>query len=286
MNTFYALGLEELQALATLNRDEVAEQIYGMSLGPEGNLLRSIAGDIAQQKRLLLSPDSQSGKIAQFLNQQERIQKEVSLLNVPLHKHQQLAGDQQSLHSNINSLQQQQKVIESELRGFRLMEKIFDPWKQVQEYKRELRTLASLKKFPVDGLSQLRSLEKELNILVKERERFVTPEGEGHPQSGRYLNDDNLLKQEPTIRSLHEMSDWFTAIKQEGDKAGLAHDTHRNGLVQMVSSWGDDWSLERLERIKVSPENHYQLLNSAQQYQSALGRWSRLRNRYKNRVKS
>lgn len=282
----YALGLEELQKLATLNREEVAEQIYGISLGPEGELLRSVAGEIAKRKQQLLSPDGKEGQIASFLNQQDRIQKEVSLLNIPLHKHRQLGNEQQELKSNIRNLQQQQKVLETELRGGRLMEKIYDPWKQVQEYKREIHNLASLKSFPVDGLSQLRALEKEINKLTREREQLLSSPEQKEEQSARFLNDENLLSHEPTIRSLFQMRDWFHQIKQDGDKAGSEHHSQRDGLQKMVSGWGEDWSLERLDKVNVSPENHYQLLKSAQQYQKALGSWGRLRKRYKLRIKT
>ena len=59
----FAVGVRELQQLATLGTDQVSEYIYGLSMGPQGRqILDSIAG-VKERRQLMLRDQGKSGRL-------------------------------------------------------------------------------------------------------------------------------------------------------------------------------------------------------------------------------
>src|SRR5690606_28810340 len=83
----FAIGLSELQELATLDGDEVARHIYGLSLGPDGERILSAGRHCEQQRSLLLTDDSDAGEVVELAQKLTRIDQQLAELGSASHKH-------------------------------------------------------------------------------------------------------------------------------------------------------------------------------------------------------
>ena len=226
----YALGLYELQELATLHADDVADHIYGMTLGPEGQQLRAIAEEINQHKRRLLSANARQGEIASLLDQEDRINNDISLLTVPLHKHRDFSKERESLNKQIANLQSRQQTIERELNGHRFLVKLWNPWNQVREYSRKIDQLPSQHYFSADNIARLRKLEEE-ERLTKNRHQQLQLQHDDLQKRFSSLNyDSSFLKHEPEINSLHNLLGWFETIDRDNEQGKRGVESERSVL--------------------------------------------------------
>ena len=57
----FAVGVRELQQLSTLGSSQVAEYIYGLSLGPQGRQLLDALGDVKARRSALFSDSGKEG---------------------------------------------------------------------------------------------------------------------------------------------------------------------------------------------------------------------------------
>ncbi|MFG0333601.1 MAG: AAA family ATPase, partial [Maioricimonas sp. JB049] len=73
----FAIGLHELQELATLHDDEVAERIYSLSLGPEGDRLLNAQSAAEQRLKRLFDRRQSSGRLVELAHQLCRLDEEL-----------------------------------------------------------------------------------------------------------------------------------------------------------------------------------------------------------------
>ena len=60
----FAVGVRELQQLATLGTNQVAEYIYGLSLGPQGRQILDALADVKERRTSMFGDDNRSGRIS------------------------------------------------------------------------------------------------------------------------------------------------------------------------------------------------------------------------------
>ena len=59
----FAVGVRELQQLSTLGSEQVAEYIYGLSLGPQGRQLLDSLSDIRDRRTAMFSENGRNGQL-------------------------------------------------------------------------------------------------------------------------------------------------------------------------------------------------------------------------------
>ena len=65
----FAVGVRELQQLSTLGSEQVAEYIYGLSLGPQGRQLLDSIGAMKQRRAALMDEDGVQGRLPELFEQ-------------------------------------------------------------------------------------------------------------------------------------------------------------------------------------------------------------------------
>ena len=73
----FAVGLNELQELATLEDDEVAHHIYGLTLGPTGQKLLDATRALGSQGSAILDPATRSGRLVDVLERDQSLSEEL-----------------------------------------------------------------------------------------------------------------------------------------------------------------------------------------------------------------
>ncbi len=74
----FAVGLNELQEMSTLQGDEVARHIYGLTLGPTGRRLLAATAAVEGRRRDLLDPATRTGRLSDLLDREQALRDEIA----------------------------------------------------------------------------------------------------------------------------------------------------------------------------------------------------------------
>ncbi len=93
----FAIGLSELQELATLDGEDVAQQIFGISLGPEGQRILQAREALDQQRTQLVRDDRKAGELVTLARRLEALDRQLAGMNGSSRRHRELRDEQDRL---------------------------------------------------------------------------------------------------------------------------------------------------------------------------------------------
>lgn len=210
--TVFAIGLNELQQLSSLDADEVANSIYGLSLGPEGERVLRAATLLHEGRNRLLDNDGR-GQIATLLRRRNELDAEIARLPDAWEQSDRLTGERDDLMRRLSESDRKRDNLRRDLRGMNFMERVYAPWRKQQQLIEE-RNRLGLDSFPVDAPDRLLTVEQSI-AQTEDRRRLLRSEEARLKREYERLTDrpelvenscrvSMLLDQEPRIRDLRE----------------------------------------------------------------------------------
>lgn len=280
----FAVGLMELQQFATLTEDEVARHLYAMTLGPQGQLLMNLPDRIEGERRALIDPKTQGGRVTALLKRREELVQQTSSGRKQRERHRELLRQRGDLETQIGRERSEHARLKQHERGLQFMERIYQPWQLVRELQLELDALPDLRGFPADGLQRLDRLETDLANATKTRERLLQEAREQAERIQAIGRDPEIRKyggaiaflceQRPFIRESDEYVAERTAKLEQSDAR----------LQEMLTELGPTWTVERLDAVQDSPEDQATLVTESRVYQQVVFGTRRKQKRYKRRA--
>ena len=129
----FAIGLPELQALATLEADDVAEHIYSVSMGHEGRRLLRLIDKVRQRRSDILDVERGSGRLTEFYKRLDDIDHGLDANTESRRRHTKLCEDITRREKSIVDAKRRQHGLEEQLHGHEFMELIWEPWRNVRQ---------------------------------------------------------------------------------------------------------------------------------------------------------
>jgi uncharacterized protein YhaN len=275
----FAVGLEELQQLGTLQADEVARQIYGASLGPDGQRLLGAFERLDAESAKLSSADGR-GLLQQLAERENALRTELARFASDRDRYDDLHREREELEAQIIQWKAKQGDSERQLRGFDLLQKAWEPWQQVEGLRRELKSLPRTRKFPERGVERLRGIDAELADLSKRRDAARNEYRRLRARFGE-MPKDAAADYRPRVQSLADQREWLTAGLARITQADSREASLKKELEKRLAELGSGWTLARIEALDASPERYQQLAATAQRRQRAALSRNRLQKRLK-----
>ncbi|HUG91756.1 MAG TPA: AAA family ATPase [Planctomycetaceae bacterium] len=276
----FALGLHELQELASLEADEVARHIYGMTLGPQARRLLSATDRLHAEREKLFAADGRSGRLAELLRRDHELAEAQRGLPDFRQRHQQLTSQRRALEARIAEFQERQAGYHSQLRGHVFLERVHSPWTQVRECEAELERLPVVSAFPDGGLKRLDELDAELDSLRRCRDALSAEANEFQERARALVIDPQAARHQATLQSLVEQQPWVEETARQAATAEARVAALHSELEQQRSVLGNGWTDGRLDAIDTSAAARARLTEAARDYRAAQGRWKVVRRRY------
>ena len=273
----FAVGVRELQQLATLGTNQVAEYIYGLSLGPQGRQILDALADVKQRRAKMFGKDNREGKIPQLFDKYADLSGSRRNSGAARDKHARLTRRRQELLQEIDELQQREASVSNELRGLRFLQTCHKPWKRSRDLQEELSRLPVVLTNATEALKQLAAAEKDIQDASNRRDKLSEQATQLRSQAERLQIDQLFDKEQYAIQSLVDQSDWLRQIEEQIRNAEDRSSELRRELNHQMVQLGDGWSVERLNSIDTSPAAHHRLLEAARSYQDTLHRRGKLR---------
>ncbi|MBC7964972.1 MAG: AAA family ATPase, partial [Fuerstia sp.] len=281
----FAVGVRELQQLATLGTNQVAEYIYGLSLGPQGRQILDALADVKERRKSMFGEDNRSGRIPQLFDKYAGMSGSRRNSGLARDKHAKLTRRRRELLQEIEELQHRESSVSNELRGLRFLQNCHKPWKRIKELQEELSRLPVVPTNPTEALKLLAAAEKDLQESSNRRDKLNEQATQLRTQAERLQTDQLFDKERYAIQSLVDQSDWLRQIEEQIRNAEDRSSELRRELNHQLTELGSGWSVDRLNSIDTSPAAHHRLLEAARNYQDVLQRRGKLRRMLRSMTK-
>jgi uncharacterized protein YhaN len=277
----FAIGLEELQELATLESQEVAEHIYSLSLGLDGQQLLQLIKQVQAERDELLDTESGEGKLAELYEQVAKLDAQLEQETGLRRKHAQLCEEQERWEESIVEFKQRQQGLEHQLNGHEYMEQVHEPWQKVRLLEQKLDQLPNLPDFPASGLSDLQNIEEELAAIRGRRNSLLTEARQLVEQRKKIEVDPLFHRYGPALQAFVDQRDWIAEIQESVDETDEKSDQLRDQLAERLQKLGTHWTEERLRAVDTSHFSSDCLTNRAKAFRELSDRSQKLRDRYR-----
>jgi len=277
----FAIGLYELQELATLESKEVAEHIYSLSLGLDGQQLLQLIEDVRQECSEILDVETGEGRLADLYEDVAKIDAQLEQVTGLRRKHAQLCEEQSRWEESIVEFKQRQQGLEHQLNGHEYMEQVHEPWEKVRVLQKKLNQLPHLPDFPANGLSDLHTIEQELASIRGRRNALLTEARQLVEQRKQIEIDPLFHRYGPALQAFVDQRDWIAEVQEFVDETDKKSDKLRDQLTERLQEIGTDWTEERLRAVDTSHLAGDCLTNRAKEFRELSGRSQKLRDRYR-----
>jgi len=277
----FAIGLYELQELATLESKEVAEHIYSLSLGLDGQQLLRLIEEVRQKCNELLNVETGRGKLADLYEEVAKIDAQLEQVTGLRRKHAQLCAEQERWEESIVEFKQRQQGLEYQLHGHEYMEQVHEPWQKVRVLQKKLDQLPHLPDFPANGLSDLQSIEQELGSIRGRRNALLTEARQLVEQRKQIEIDPLFHRYGPALQAFVDQRDWIAEMQGFVDETDEKSDELRDKLTERLQELGTEWTEERLRAVDTSHLAGNCLTNRAKEFRELSGRSLKMRDRYR-----
>lgn len=277
----FAVGLPELQEFATLTEDEVARHLYGMTLGPQGQILMDLPRRIERELDRLWPRDGHRGVVGDLHDRHRELTQQVNGFRPQRERYRTLVRQRGESERKINGLKSRHSELQTQLRAHQYLAKIHAPWLRVRELKRELAAIPDLRSFPTDGLGRLDRLEADRDAALRTRDDLQRELREINKQLQASVGDDSIRRFAGSIRALSDQRAQWDDIRQHMLDLESRAAEHDRELHLQVSKIGPKWTLARLDALVDTPEGHGRFVNAAIQFQQVRTRTSRRQRKYR-----
>ena len=213
----YALGIYELQELATLEHADVASHVHGVSLGPAGRRFLAAADAAEAEADALLVPgpagEAVGGRIAELLRERRSLSAKLAGLPDGRAAAGELRAESDKLARTAAKLERKKKRTRLDLRGRRYAEKVYGPWRQVRDLKAELEKVGGTTKLPADGLTKLAAAEADRDAAKGRAADARRRADDAAKRAGGVTFDARLDKYGPAVRAVAGLGGWFTQTR-------------------------------------------------------------------------
>lgn len=276
----FAIGLQELQELATLDGEEVARHIYGISLGPDGERILKAQFASDREALALVNPETHEGELLDLARNLHAVEREMASLGDSTRRHAELTDRRDQLDSQILKSKQRQEGIDYNIRAMAFFERVHGPWLKERNLRMEMTGLPNLADFPKDGLQRLDDLEIEVEQFDTDRRKSAEELQRLQRLAAVEIGDSRLQDHLSVIRQLLEEQ---RDVKEIERRLGERRERGREGKQKLDQHLADlrgkylgslegNWDVRHLETADTSPRSVHAMVERAKDYRGALWR--------------
>src|SRR3972149_1015074 len=248
----YAIGLDELQALRTLEEEEVKNHIYGAGLELGSTSLTEIQNTFLKQAEEVFKLGGSVQRIPTLYKEIRDREKAIAEGRKLLSKYDELVSERDELQGRIDLLDDEINGLEQDRHQLQDRQGVFPTYVKLKDAEAKLASLAGTPLFSEDSLARLDKLETTVSNLDKQikLEANGLRELERTRDSQRF--DDKIIDLEPSIISLQKQSERFKSASQDIGGVRLQMATLGNNIRTKIEKLGSGWTEENVRNFKLS----------------------------------
>jgi uncharacterized protein YhaN len=273
----FAIGLRELTEVSSLSGDDVAQHLFGLSLGPTGARILTASRRVDERRHRLIDPLLKDGELVRLFERQDELAARLGELGQLRERHAEWSLRRDQLEREIADLRKRHAGIAEQLRGHEFLERIWGPWDRIRDCRRELEGLPAITEFPERGLERLERLENEIAAAAESRDRLLAEVRQLRAERRPAGDDARWRAHASAMRGFVEQRDWLEGLSRRRAEAQLPSERREEEFTAECRRLGPDWSAARIERADISAAGHRRLSGTADSFLAALRRGKSIR---------
>jgi len=212
-NNVFAVGLQELQELATLNDTEAAALLYNLSVGLDRVSLVEVMRELHGSRNRLLDSGGGACQVVELVAERDKLRAEIEQFAALGNRYGRLAAERDQMDRETAQLEEESRQLGHELRILEIAQAARPRLEHRRTLDHQLEALGPVGDFREADVQRL----DQLAGAVEERQRqYAALEGEW--QELRRKTDAlaihaAVLRQAPRIEALAEQEDWIRALE-------------------------------------------------------------------------
>jgi len=272
----YAFGLDELQAMKSLQEEDVKDLIYGAGLGIGNISLSDIKNELRSHSESLYKPRGSVHKLHKLYDEIKKFEGEIREIQKSLSTYDNLLMQLNALSDEISRLEREINDIEATQRLIEKEKSLYPTYMDMKNAQYELSKTEKSPDFPEDVLKNLEKKNTEITNLdihvnqIEAKIRTLVSKKDG------LVYNKNILDKEPTVISLLSSREAYKLALGDKNNVGMKRNALTERIEKDIIKLGQgrseafirDFKLSHLEQDKIrSYENDFdetrRKLNSA-----------------------
>jgi len=265
----YAIGLDELQLLKTLEEEEIKDHIYGAGLELGNISLTDVQGTFRKQAEKIFKPGGSAQYIPALYKEIRDIEKEIVEGRKQLSRYDEVVKERDGLQAQIELLDVQISKLEQEERQLQAQKKMFPTYVKLKEAEADLAVIAETPEFTKDSISKLDKLEANVSNLERQARSEASELQDLETMRDSQIFDSKIIDLEPEIISLQKQSERFKSALQ--DINGVKSDIERlcNSIRIKIEKLGSGWTGETVRNFNLSHSDEDRIHTAREQIEDA-----------------
>jgi uncharacterized protein YhaN len=277
----FAIGIHELQELATLNDTQAAEQLYNLASGVDRVSLVKVMQDLSAERDKILGSESHRGELANLLAHREKLLAEVVELEAQTRRWFDLGKQRTSLTGELSELEGQIARFERESRTVAISIQVREKWRQRSDVANQLRALGPVEPLPDDCLARL----DNLNLEIEQQKELLEPLHRRRQEAKRELAlqpiNRALWDHSCRIEAICEHGPWIASLENEIQRIGKETEAGEIELLHLDEKLAAEGGVQLVQSPVITPRVAQQLEAPAHSLRQAMQQRALARKQYK-----
>jgi len=212
-NNVFAVGLDELQELGTLDDTEAASLLYSLSAGLDRVALVDVLRELERSRNRLLSADGQPCLVAQLLAEREKLRAELGQLDELTHRYLRLAAEREQLEQQTARLEEEANQLRHDARMLEIAAVIGDRWERRKKLDDRLRALGPVDTLPEGAIEQFAAVNTALAKGSARMSQLREAWGQLRAEAAELETNKALWRLAPRIEAIAEQASWIGTLQ-------------------------------------------------------------------------
>ena len=214
-NNVFAVGLREIQELATLSDTEAAEQLYNLSAGLDRVSLVEVLRELENSRNRILDAGGGPCQVAQLLAEKEKIRAEIEELESVNRRYGHLAAEYEQLQQNVMHVEEDANQLQRLARVMDLALSLRDRWTRRAALDNELVALGPSKAMPEDAAERFDAINERIEKHQKRIEHFARERDAAKREFASLKINEALWRQAARIEAFKEQGPWIAQLQKQ-----------------------------------------------------------------------
>lgn len=213
-NNVFAVGLEELQELATLNDTDAAALLYNLSVGLDRVSLIEVMRELHGSRNRLLDMGGGACQVLQLVAERDKLQAEIEHLGALGGRYARLATEREQVDRETAQLEEESRQLGRQVRVLEIAQAVRPRLEKRRVLEDQLAALGPVDTLPEADVPRLDRLNEAIEKRQKQWEDLSHQFQQLRRDAQAQKVNAAVLRQAPRIEALAEQEDWIRSLEE------------------------------------------------------------------------
>ncbi len=265
----FAVSLDELQQLRSLNEEEVRSRIYGAGLGLGRLSITQIEDVFRKKSESLFKPSGSAQEMPTLYREIRQLEKDMVDIQKEMGKYDEKVGERDELTQDVQIAQEKLRHLNEQKLSLQNKQNLYSTFCDYEDEKEKLADLEDVPSFAEDSLEQLEQLELSRNSL-DEQIHGKADDIRGFQETIDGLTyDERILSYEAPITELQRLSEKYISAKDDIESENARRTNRESSITHSIGQIRKTWTIESIKKFILSHAQQEQIYSYISRFEEA-----------------